>query len=768
MEVVLTVSLVFLAAILAPVLHRRLGRYTGWWLALIPAAIFFYFLSRISAFQAGGVIRYSLEWVPSLGLDFSFYVDGLSYLFVLLVSGIGAVVLVFGGGYLQGHPLLGRFYGYLLLFMGSMLGLVVADNLLLLFVFWEMTSVSSYLLIGFKHQDGEARRAAWQALLITGAGGLALLAGILLLGGISGDYSLSLLLEEAGPIRQSPLYLPVLLLVLCGVVTKSAQVPLHFWLPGAMAAPTPVSAYLHSATMVKAGIFLLARLNPVLGGTPEWHYLVTLMGAVTMLVGALMALPQTDLKRFLAYSTVSALGTIVMLLGLGTTLATTAAIIFLLVHSLYKAALFMVAGAVDHETGTRDVLSLGGLVRVMPITSAAAGLAALSMSGFPPLLGFISKELLYEAKIQAPDVSPLLLGIGVLANMVNVAVAIKVGIRPFWGQPGRACCDAHEAPPSLWLGPMVFAVTGLLFGLFPDLATPVLTPAVSAVKAEAVVMDLKLWHGINPVFLLSVITVLGGVLLFLLRSHVRRLGHYLRRFAGLNPSRLYDVGLDSLLGLARWQTRLFQHGVLRRYILLFVVIFGGLLLFSLLQLQEGSIHWDLSGIHLLDIALAVVILLATLTVTRARSRMTAVVALGVVGFGIALIQVVYSAPDLAITQILVETLTVILFVFLFYRMPRFSDFSSTGRKVRDAVIALTCGGIVTVLVLKAVSLQIEAPISEFHARNSAVEAFGRNVVNVILVDFRALDTLGEILVLSLAALGVVALLKLKRKPESSP
>jgi multicomponent Na+:H+ antiporter subunit A len=767
MEIILAVLLVFVAAVLAPFLHRFLGRRTGWCLALLPAALFVLFLSKFRHFESGEVLRFTYSWVPSLGLDLSFYADGLSYLFILLITGIGAAVLIFGGGYLKGHPLQGRFYGFLLMFMGSMLGLVSADNLLLLFIFWELTSVSSYLLIGFKHEDSEARQSAWRALLITGGGGLALLAGILLMGGITGSYSFSQLLTQAGTIQDHPLYLPVLLLVLGGVVTKSAQVPFHFWLPGAMSAPTPVSAYLHSATMVKAGIFLLARLNPVLGGTAEWHYLVTLMGALTMLIGALMALPQTDLKRFLAYSTVSALGTIVMLLGLSTSLATKAAMVFLLVHSLYKASLFMVAGAVDHETGTRDVLSLGGLARVMPITSVAAGLAALSMSGFPPLLGFISKELLYEAKIQAPDVSPFLLGVGVLANMVNVAVAIKVGIRPFWGRPGKACCDAHEAPFALWIGPMVFAATGLLFGLFPDLATPLLTPAVGAVKAEEVDFALKLWHGINPVFMLSVATVLGGVVLFRLRNHIRRLGEWLRRFSAVNPSRLYDAGLDLLLALARWQTRFFQHGLLRRYILVFVFIFGGLLLYSLLQLQEGSIRWDFSGIHLLDVALAGVILAATLTVTRARSRMTAVVALGVVGYGIALIQVMYSAPDLAITQILVETLTVILFVFLFYRMPRFKNFSTPLRKARDAFIALFCGGVVTLLVLKAVSLQIETPISRYFADESYVSAFGRNVVNVILVDFRALDTLGEILVLSLAAMGVVALLKLKRNGGGS-
>ena len=378
--------------------------------------------------------------MPALGVNLSFTVDGLSLLFALLISGVGALVLVYAGGYLAGSPQLGRLYAFLLFFMASMLGLVLADNLLLLFVFWELTSLSSYLLIGFDHERAEARAAALQALLVTGGGSLALLAGFLLLGQVGGSLELSALLSRPGAVTAHLLYVPILLLVLAGAFTKSAQFPFHFWLPAAMAAPTPVSAYLHSATMVKAGVYLLARLSPVLGGTDFWVWLVTVTGSATMLVGAYLALRQSDLKLILAYSTVSALGVMTSLLGLGGALAVRAALAFLLGHALYKGALFLVAGALDHQTGTRDVDRLAGLARAMPITALAAGLAALSMAGIPPLFGFIAKELSYEATLHAPA-SAWVTAAAVLANALLVAAAGLAGLKPFLGKalppPGR-------------------------------------------------------------------------------------------------------------------------------------------------------------------------------------------------------------------------------------------------------------------------------------------------------------------------------------------
>jgi multicomponent Na+:H+ antiporter subunit A len=387
----------FGAALAAPWLHRVTRGATAPLLALLPASLLIYFASFAGRIAKGERVTVSYAWAPNLGVNLSFALDGLSLLFALLICGIGALVVIYAGGYLAGHHQLGRFYAFLLLFMASMLGLVLADNLLLLFVFWELTSISSFLLIGFDHEQEASRAAALQALLVTGGGGLALFAGMILLGLAGDSFELSTLLARGDMVRGDTRYLPILLLVVAGAFTKSAQVPFHFWLPGAMAAPTPVSAYLHSATMVKAGVYLLARLSPILGETATWTAIVAPVGAITMLLGGVIALYQTDLKRILAYSTISALGTLVLLLGLGTAAAITAAIVFLFAHALYKGALFMVAGALDHETGTRDVEQLGGLRRAMPVTAVVAALAAVSLAGFGPVVSFIGKELLLEA-----------------------------------------------------------------------------------------------------------------------------------------------------------------------------------------------------------------------------------------------------------------------------------------------------------------------------------------------------------------------------------
>ncbi|MDZ7291321.1 MAG: putative monovalent cation/H+ antiporter subunit A [candidate division KSB1 bacterium] len=744
--------------------HNARGRATGWVLALVPFGLVAYFSLFIAPVAAGRIFTFSSPWIPRLGINLSFHLDGLSLLFALLISGIGALVTIYGSGYLAGHPQIKRFYIYLLLFMISMLGLVLSNNLITLFMFWELTSISSYLLIGFSHERTESRSAALQALLITGLGGLALLAGLLLLGFAGSSLEISTLLTRGDHVRQHALYLPILVLVLAGALTKSAQVPFHFWLPGAMEAPAPVSAYLHSATMVKAGVYLLARLNPLLGGTEAWHYIITTFGAVTMLVGALLALPQTDLKRLLAYSTVSALGTLMMLLGLNTSLATKAAVVFLLVHSLYKGALFMIAGAIDHETGTREVDALSGLIKIMPITAVAAGLAALSMSGFPPLLGFISKELLYEAKLQAPTAALLITMAGVLANVINVAVATTVGIRPFVGEKGKTPRKAHEAPLSLWLGPMLMASLGLLLGLFPDLVSkPLIAPAVNAVRAEETVIKLKLWHGVNPVFMLSLATVITGVIVFFIRGFFRRIASQPRFLKKWTPSRLYEHGLNGLLAVARAQTRLLQNGSQRYHLITIFLFATGLILYQLVSYGGLPKSLDFSDIKFYEAALGILILLATLAAIVTTSRLAAAVALGVVGYGIAMIFILFGAPDLAVTQFLVETLMVILFVLVIYHLPPFGKMSPHRSRLRDAVLSLGAGGVLTALVLQAGHLQLSPTISNYFAENSLPLGKGRNIVNVILVDFRSLDTLGEITVLSVAALGVYALLKLRAK-----
>jgi multicomponent Na+:H+ antiporter subunit A len=756
-------------ALTAPWLYTLARGATGWLTALLPLGLLVYFGRFVPRVAAGEAVSVVYPWAPSLGINLSFYVDGLSLLFAFLVNGIGALILIYAGGYLKGHHQLGRFFCFLLLFMASMLGLVLAGNILTLFVFWELTSISSYLLIGFNHEDEDSRAAALQALLVTGGGGLALLAGLVLLGQIGGSFEIPALLTQGDAVRTDALYFPTLLLVLLGAFTKSAQVPFHFWLPGAMAAPTPVSAYLHSATMVKAGIYLLARLHPVLGGTDAWLAIVTTVGAATMLTGGIIALYQTDLKRLLAFSTISALGTLTMLLGLGSTYAIEAMIVFLLAHALYKGALFMIAGAVDHETGTRDVEQLDGLRRAMPITALVAALAAVSLAGFGPLLSFIGKELLLEAVLEVGGSGFVLVPATVLAGTLFVTVAAIVGVKPFWGPAAHTPKHAHEAPVSMWLGPALLAALGIVFGLLPNLvAYPVVTPAVGAVlgvAAEAEPVSLYLWHGINTALILSIVSVIVGLALYAGWTRFRRATGGLQGIFDYGPARWYKAGLDGLNVAARAQTRLLQSGYLRFYFLTIMVTTIALVSYAYLSRGDfpGLPPWNDVRLH--ELGLAVLILLGAIATVRAPSRLSGVAALGVVGFGVALMYIIFGAPDLAMTQFMIETLTVILFVFVFYHLPRFNKLSNKAGRIRDAIIACAFGAMMTVLVLAATTITPDSNLSRFYAENSRELAHGRNIVNVILVDFRALDTLGEITVLGVAAIGVFALLKFRPHKE---
>jgi multicomponent Na+:H+ antiporter subunit A len=759
----------FALALIAPWV-QRLGRgRAGWVISLLPLGLFLFFGHHLLTLDSNAVHTVTYDWIPSLGIRLSFYADGLSLLFALLISGIGTLVVMYAGVYLADHPHRGRFYAYFMMFMAAMLGLVLIDNILTLYVFWELTSLSSYLLIGFEHERAEARAAAWQALLVTTAGGLALLAGLILLGqaGEVGEFSTLLTRREA--LLDHPLYVPIVLLLLIGAFTKSAQMPFHFWLPNAMEAPTPVSAYLHSATMVKAGIYLLARCSPILGGTTLWQSCITLVGAVTMLISAYMAMQQTDLKRILAYATVSALGLMTLLLGVGTSAAVKAAIVYLLVHALYKGALFLVAGAVDHETGRRDVTQLGGLGRLMPLTTLAAGLAALSMAGILPFLGFIGKELAYEAVLEAPFWTWVLSSATVLANMLFVAVAGVVGLRPFLGPRPTTLPNTHEAPFLMWLGPLVLAAAGLGAGLQSTwLGEVLVAPAVTAVRGHAVTIELALWHGWNLALLLSIVTLVGGVVIYAGRGTLRQAAVRWKGVARWGPERGYDLGLRGLQAVAWGQTRLLQSGYLRYYVLISMVTLVGLVGLTLLQRGEvyGLGNW--SDVQFYEAWLAGLILIASLATVRARSRLGAVAALGVVGYGVALIFVLFGAPDLAMTQFLVESLTVILFVLVFYHLPDTTTMSNRASRLRDLVVATTMGGLMVALVWLMHQVQWYTSISDYFAEHSLEQAHGRNIVNVILVDFRSLDTLGEITVLAVAGLGVYALIKLRLKKGGEP
>jgi multicomponent Na+:H+ antiporter subunit A len=753
-------------ALAAPWTSRAKPALAGWLLAIVPAGIALYFASFLPAILSGDSKTISYAWAPSLGLNLSFHLDGLSLLFALLISGIGALVFVYAGSYLGAHPQRTAFYAYLSLFMSSMLGLVLADNLAALFVFWELTSISSYLLIGFDHERPNARAAALQALLVTGAGGLAMLAGFVLLGLAGGSLEISELARSGVALREHSHYHAILFLILAGAFTKSAQTPFHFWLPAAMEAPTPVSAYLHSATMVKAGVYLIARLAPTLGGTDAWLYAVGGVGAATMLVGAAVALGQTDLKRILAYSTVSALGLLVLLLGLGTPLGTEAAMVFLLVHSLYKGALFLAAGLIDHETGTRDIQRLGGLGRAMPVTAAATILAALSMAGIPPLFGFIGKELLYEAQLHAPAGAPWFTAAGVAANALLVAVAVMVAFRPFFGPPTATPKHPHEGPFSLWLGPALLAVLGLILGLVPGrLAAPLVSAAASAALGEAVVAELALWHGFNAVLALSVFTSAAGLAVYAVLDRLRARAARLRRMTRWGPSAWYERALDALNLVARAQTALLQNGYLRVYLATVLVTAAGLAGFALLR-GGMTVPPIESDSYFYESIVAAIVLAAALLAISTRSRLGAVAALGATGYGVALLFILFGAPDLAMTQFVVESLTVILFVLAFYHLPSFAHLTPVRSRIRDFCIAGSAGGLMALLVLWAVGLQLHPSISPYFMEQSLPQGFGRNVVNVILVDFRAFDTLGEIVVVGIAAIGVYGLLKLGQRRRS--
>jgi len=762
----------FILALVAPWVHRLAPRRSGWILASLPFALTVYFVSYMGSLAAGQTFRAVFPWIPFLGINLTFLLDGLSLLFCLLITGIGTLVVIYSGGYLTGHPELGRFHAYILMFMASMLGVVLSDNAISLFVFWELTSLSSFFLIGFDHEREAARVAALQALLVTGLGGLALLAGLLLMGQIYGTLELTQMIAQGGgPLQSHPLFLPILFLVLAGAFTKSAQFPFHIWLPNAMEAPAPVSTYLHAATMVKAGIYLMARVNPLFAGSEAWFWMLVGAGAVTMVLGAYLAMVQTDLKRILAYSTVSALGTLTFLLGLGTTRAAEAAMAYLLVHGLYKGALFLTAGAVDHGTGTRDVNELGGLREAMPITALAAGLAALSMAGIPPFFGFIGKEAIYAAASGAPTAQGLATVASLIANLLFVAIGLIVGIRPFVGALKETPHHPHEGSIELWIGPLILGSLGLIAGLAPGaVGHDFVLRAASAVLGRPVETHLALWHGWNAAVALSLVTFAAGLTVFAFRKPLgRAMGAVAGALAPVGPARGYFHLLDGTLGFARGATAVLQSGYLNRYLLFVLFTTVGLAGYTLFFRARFSWPETVLNIRFYEAGLVVVMLVAALAAVRSRNRLATVIALGVVGYGVGLIFLFFGAPDLAMTQILVETLTVILFVLVFFRLPKFIVLSrSAGMRLLDASIALASGGLITALVLTAVKVQWKPSIASYFSEHSLSLAKGHNIVNVILVDFRGFDTMGEITVLSAAGIGVYGLLKLRAGKGEAP
>ena len=755
-----------LLAFAAPLFYRRLGRWLYVPMALLPLAIFLYLLSLAPAVLAGNPLDEVQTWVPSLNINLHFYLDGLSLLFALLITGFGTLIMVYAGGYLKGHPLLGRFYLYLTLFMTSMLGLVLSGNLIALFVFWELTSITSYLLIGFGHEDEGSRNSALQAFLVTGSGGLALMGGLILVGMAGESFTVSELLTRGDMVTSHPLYLLALVLVFLGAFTKSAQFPFHFWLPNAMAAPTPVSAYLHSATMVKAGVYLLARLTPVMGGTDYWHNTLLLVGGITTVLGALLAMQHIDLKAILAYTTISALGTLVTLTGIGTAPALEAMVVFLLAHALYKGTLFLVAGNVDHATGTRDLNQLNKLGRSMLPTAMAALLAGFSMAGVLPFFGFIGKELVYEAALQASTFQWLLFAVTFFSGMVFVAVAIALGYGVFWRRKGKPTPLQHPDQPMLYLPPVILALVGLVFGLVPGvLATPILRRAAEAMLGEEQVFELALWHGFNLVLGLSLLTMAMGYVAYRYSGNVQSFAPRFNRLYLFGPDNLYQQGLKGFMKGATRLTAAIQNGYLRKYIATIVLTLIILLVLSFWAdipgLELGNRLSQLRGVRLYEVVLVLLIISGLIFLSRTRSRLTSIAIMGIIGYSAALFYILFGAPDVAATQLLIETLTVVIFVLILHKLPEFSYLTHGQAKYKYMAVSLAFGAVMTYIILLVQQFPLDSQVKTYYGENSYLLGQGRNIVNVILVDFRALDTMGEIVVLSVAAIGIRALLKLR-------
>jgi multicomponent K+:H+ antiporter subunit A len=712
----------------------------------------------------GDVLTARLEWVPTLGLNANLFLDPLGWMFAGLILGIGLLILIYARFYLSPADPMGRFFAFMMLFQGAMLGIVLSDNVLLMIVFWELTSISSFLLIGFWRTRPEARQGARMALAVTGGGGMALLAGMLVLGNIAGSYDLTEILANREVIQDSPLYPLALILILVGCFTKSAQFPFHFWLPHAMSAPTPVSAYLHSATMVKAGVFLLARLWPVLAGTDLWFYLVATTGLVTMLIGASIALFSNDLKSLLAYSTVSHLGFLTMLFGFGTPMAAVVGVFHILNHATFKAALFMTAGIVDHEVGSRDARRLGGLLTLMPITATIGIVAAASMAGFPPLNGFLSKEMMLEEAAQTVwgELSWLVPVLATLAATISVAYSLRFIAHVFMG-PKRLDYprSPHDPPAGLWLSPALMVLAVVAIGLFPATIAGPLVQSVSGavIGAEPPYFALKMWHGFNPALVMSVAAILGGAAILWRYAGAARLWESLPIPAA---KALFESFVGTLVAVSRACIWAIHTGSLQRYLAVLFVTAVALAVGA--SFSEGAV---LTGDRALLPAspVAIVAWLALIAAVVAviwaqRQRYLALIFISAVGLIVALGFLHLSAPDLALTQISVEVVTILLLLLALNLLPRQPPkVSSSSLRGRDAAIGVGGGAAAGLAAWAVITRPPNDPISAFHWENAYSGGGGTNVVNVTLVDFRAFDTFGEIIVLGIAALGIFALLE---------
>ena len=754
----------FLFAILTPLVQRIAGDRIGIW-GIVSSLLTFGGVLSLATYAFGDEPLYVFyEWAPTLGLSFGFYVDGLSWLFAFLISGIGVLINIYAYWYLQKPDPFGRFFAYLLFFMGSMLGLVLSSNLIILIIFWELTTISSFLLIGFWHHTERARYGAVKSILVTSVGGLAMIGGTVLLTVIAGTSEIPELIAKAGMIQEHALFFPILLLILLGAFSKSAQSPFHIWLPDAMEAPTPVSAFLHSSTMVKAGVFLIARIHPVFSGREEWTLLVATVGLITMVLAAYYALRKIDLKAILAYSTVSQLGLMIMALGFADVLGAKATAFHIMNHAAFKGMLFLVVGIIDHETGTRDITKLRGLRFTMPKTAVLAFIGAFASAGIPLFNGFVSKELIFEAAYDQIGIAPWMSVFPVFAvvgSALTFAYSMKIFFSVFFGEESKELPKhPHDPPLGMLFSPGLLAAITVIVGIMPFVAENLVNAATSAITQTTTDFYLTLWHGFTPALWMSVVTVGIGLVLYSRKALLQKM-HSKPPF-GLTANAMYDwwypnimVGAEKLIGVFQSQKLRFYF----MYILGMIVVLCGWVL-----IREDNFRFiphDLWMAETYEYIVAVAFILATIGVAVFRSRIARVISLGVVGYLLCAVFIILRAPDLALTQLLVDSVTVILFVLVIYFLPQLkTEKERISVNIRDLLVSVIAGGFVTVFVLAAYSHRYTTTIAEYFLENSYKLAGGTNVVNVILVDFRAFDTLGEIIVLAIAGLGVYALVRL--------
>lgn len=785
----LLVFLPFIASVLAALLPtnaRNWGAGLAGTVALICVIQIVFLFPSVTD---GNVLTQTITWVPSLGLNFTLRLDGFSWLFAMLVFGIGALVSLYARYYMSPQDPIARFFSFFLAFMGSMAGVVLSGNLIQIILFWELTSLFSFLLIGYWYHRAEARRGARTALTVTGLGGLCMLGGVLILGHITGSYDLGVVLESGTIIRSHPLYTPMLCLILLGTLTKSAQFPFHFWLPRAMAAPTPVSAYLHSATMVKAGVYLMARLWPALSGTDEWFYLVAGSGAITLLLGGYAAFFQNDLKALLAYSTISHLGLITLLLGLSSQAAAVAAVFHIINHAIFKASLFMAAGIIDHETGTRDIRKLSGLIKAMPITGTLCFVASAAMAGVPLLNGFLSKEMFFAQTLFLEEsfwISWTLPLLATVAGMFSIAYSLRFTLDVFLGPPAVGLPhDPHE--PKRWMRvPIEFLVLlCVLIGIFPyySVASILEAAAMPVAGHDLPYYSLAIWHGLTPPLIMSIVAMIGGIYFYLTLRRQIKVGV----FAGvpllgwINGQAIFNHIMIGILYLGRGITYVFSTRRLQGQlsILLMITLFAASIP---LWTARHTFHFNVGDLSSVN-APAPFVFMWIVGIACAIGaawyakfhRLAALLMLGVTGLVTCMTFVWFSAPDLALTQLTVEVVTVILILLGLRWLPRqtadpdhYANWGTRIRRSRDLLLALAIGAGVTVLAYVMMSTPVINPnVAEFYLRTALPEGDGTNVVNVMLVDFRSFDTIGEITVLCVVALSVFALLRRFRPAQES-